>query len=450
MIDSVLAKVKNGFFAEDFIVKEQEVIPAFVDTHAHMAEQGFFMRYPSLIWARSKKELLKFLKEHFDRHNELNIFVDYDDSFFEERINKKDLDAISKDIPIIIRRVCGHVAVLNTAAIDYFSQKIKYDFVDRNTGIAREYFPLNLYDLLTPQVDEIKEGILVAQGKYLKEGITGICDFAKDFKVFLAYRELEKEGKLKIKVELSFYENSFDELKEKGLYSGLVFGRVKIGGIKLFMDGSVGGRTASFYQPYTDAPFVLPFYQEDELKDKIRQFEKSGFKVLIHAIGTRAIDTVVSALPEVPDFNHRIEHFEFPSIWSLKEVARKKVHISMQPNFVRKWYRMYKKALSYEEYLKMHPYRTMQEMNITFAFGSDSMPFGPLFGIEGALMHPFVSQRLDKKEALKRYTEDAQVLSTLSVGAFKKGFFADFLRLKNNTIVAVYVEGKKVYDRSGA
>ncbi len=259
-----------------------------------------------------------------------------------------------------------------------------------------------------------------------------------------SYEYSELLSKLKIKIELSFYESSFSNLKEMGLYTGKTFGRLKIGGIKMFMDGSVGGRTASFYKPYKDAPPVSPFYSEEKLREKIKKYEMSGFKVLIHAIGTRAIDTVVSAMPNIPDFNHRIEHFEFPSPYSLKGVREKKLHISMQPNFIRRWHKMYREAISLEEFSKMHPYKTMQDMDISYGFGSDSMPQGPLYGINGAISHPFISERLEKTDAFRYYTEYAQRIATLPTGAFKKGFFADFVVIQENKVKSVYVEGKRI------
>ncbi len=448
MVDNILRYVENGLFTKNLEITSWDdrvmIVPGFVDTHAHMAEQGFFMRFPSLSAAENKRELIDIVAQNIDREKKINVFVDYDDSFFgEDKIVKEDLDRVSKEVPIIIRRVCGHIGVLNSSAIKYFSNKINRKFVDEDTGIAREFLPLNLYDLLEPSLDDIKEGILIAQRKYLDEGITGICDFAKDLNVFSAYKELEEKGKLKIKVELSFYESDFANLKERGLYTGKSFGRLRIGGIKMFMDGSVGGRTASFYNAYKDALSVAPFYSHDTLRDKVNYYEKNGFKVLIHAIGTKAIDVAVAGLPEIPDFNHRIEHFEFPSLRSLKEVKKKNVNISMQPNFVRRWHRMYENALSYDEFQKMHPYKTMEEMEILFGFGSDSMPFGPLYGIHGAVNHPFPSQRLSYIDALKRYTEYAQMISGLNTGAFKRGFYADFVVIGESKVKSVYVEGKR-------
>ncbi len=451
MIESVLDRIEKGLFTSDFRVPSRidgyYVFPGFVDSHAHMAEHGYFMRFPSLDKIGSKKELLDVIAASIDRTKDINIFVDYDESVFEDEknIEKADLERITQDVPLMLRRVCGHVAVLNSKAIQYFEEKLGRGFIDKNTGMAYEYIPLHLYDILNPSLEEIKEGILLAQQRYLKKGITGVGDFAKDFKVFLAYREIDDEGKLKIKVALSFYENSFSEIEDTGLYTGWEQGRLRIEGVKLFLDGSVGGRTAAFYAPYRDVDSVPPFYTFEELSKKVRFYESNGFKVLIHAIGTRAIDVAVQSVPFNPDFNHRIEHFEFPSKKAIGLVRKKSIHVSMQPNFVRRWSGMYREALLNEDYLKMHPYRTMIEREVTFAFGSDSMPEGPMYGIEGATLHPFEKERLDMAESLQYYTEKSSALTGVKTGAFKKGFFADFVVLDRDfNLKEVYVEGERL------
>ncbi len=452
MIDTILSSIKNGIFTRDFeplFENKKSIVPGFVDTHAHMAEAGYFMRFLSLSHIKSKKDLLEYISSHLQRGS-LNIFVDYDESVFEDEkdITKKDLDKISKDTPILLRRVCGHIAVLNTKGIEYFKDKARENTIDVEKGIAYEYLPLNLYDILSPSVSEIEEGIQKAQRIYLKKGITGILDFAKDINVFKAYTNLDLQGTLKIKVKLAFYEKAFEYLKENGLYTNWQKKRVGIEGIKLFLDGSVGGRTASFYKPYRDAASKGPFYSKTSLQNKIKKYEKAGFKVLVHAIGTRAIDTVLAALPEVSDFHHRIEHFEFPSKTALYLSKKKSAYISMQPNFVARWWKMYKDALYDEEFLLMHPYRTMMERGIVFAFGSDSMPEGPMYGLQGALKHPFKEERLSLKEAIRYYTEEGAGLLNLKTGKMARGFYGDFVVIGDDgDIDAVFVEGEKVYGR---
>lgn len=454
MIDKIIDSIREGRFVKDIdpvFTKNETIIPGFVDTHSHMAEHGFFLRFPSLDRIRSKKELLEFVASHLEE-GRINIFVDYDESSFldEKNITKEDLDKVSKRIPILLRRVCGHVAVLNTPAIEYFDLLVKIEeMVDVKSGIAFEHLPLRLYEILNPTLKEIGSGILKAQERYIKKGITGILDFAKDTKVFDAYLDLDKKGKLKIKVSVAFYEDAYTSLLERGLYTGWREGRVKVEGIKLFLDGSIGGRTASFYVPYEDGhDKIAPFYSETSLKDKISEFEKNGFKVLMHAIGTRAIDTALRSLPDLPDFNHRIEHFEFPSSWALRSAKSKRTYISMQPNFVVRWWKMYKEALRQDVFFLMHPYRKMKEMGIEFAFGSDSMPEGPIYGLKGVFDHPFHSERLTLKEAIYLYTEKGSKLLKINTGKMAKGFFGDFVVLDlDGKIEYVFVEGKREYVR---
>ncbi len=452
MIDRFISSIKDSRFEEDIepvFGENQSIVPGFVDTHSHMAEHGFFMQYPSLSGFKSKKELLEYVASMVVT-GELNIFVDYDETLFtdEKSIVKDDLDRISKITPILLRRVCGHIAILNTPAIRYFEGIIPDNTLDVERGIAMEYLPLRLYEILKPDVDRIEKGILIAQEKYLKKGITGVLDFAKDINVFDAYLNLDRKGKLKIKVAVAFYEDAFSLVLERGLNTGWKKGRVKVEGIKLFLDGSVGGRTASFYKPYRDSEAKATFYDITILREKIKKYEKNGFKVLMHAIGTRAIDTALEVIPDFPDFAHRIEHFEFPHKEALKIAKKKGVHISMQPNFVKRWWKMYKESLYDNAFSLMHPYKSMRNMGIMFAFGSDSMPEGPAYGLKGAVNHPVKEERLTFKESIMYYTEKGSDMLKINTGKMRKGFYGDFVVLDiDGNIKTVFVEGKKVYGR---
>ena len=169
------------------------LMPAFIDTHTHLASYGLSLTKPNLNNFESKKDVIDYSKEYIKNfERDIYIFLGYDESKWtdENEITKEDLDKISKEKPIIFRRICGHKAVLNSKALEIVKNIQGVDF---KTGIALEYLPLNIYEIFKPTIEEIKDGILKAQEIAINLGIKSIIDIT-NIESFKAYQELKREG----------------------------------------------------------------------------------------------------------------------------------------------------------------------------------------------------------------------------------------------------------------
>jgi predicted amidohydrolase YtcJ len=149
------------------------------------------------------------------------------------------------------------------------------------------------------------------------------------------------------------------------------------------------------------------------LDEKAKTAHKHGNQLAIHAIGDYAIECVINsvqtALKEKPrkDHRHRIEHCEILTAGQIERIKELGIIPAMQPNFVGEWAgtsSMYDQRLGEERSRLNNPYRILLDEGITVAFGSDGMPFHPIYGIWSAVNHGIKDARITLVEAIKCYT----------------------------------------------
>ncbi|HET6463405.1 MAG TPA: amidohydrolase family protein, partial [Candidatus Krumholzibacteria bacterium] len=184
-------------------------------------------------------------------------------------------------------------------------------------------------------------------------------------------------------------------------------------GIKIFSDGSMGGRTAAMHERYADGDgngelLVEPKALQAELESCARQ----NIACAVHAIGDRALRTVLDAMAAAKQatMSHarfRIEHAEVIGPKELERCRELRIPLVMQPNFVRNWGGedgMYEERLGHERWLTHNPFASLTRAGVPFVFSSDGMPAGPLFGLRGATLHANATERIGPGDAFYRYT----------------------------------------------
>jgi hypothetical protein len=187
--------------------------------------------------------------------------------------------------------------------------------------------------------------------------------------------------------------------------------RLKLNPVKFVFDGSIGARTAALFEPYTDCPTTngLLMMDPEDLIEKVTEVHRLGIQVAIHAIGDRAIeyalDAIESAIDAFPRQNHRhrIEHCVIPTLDQIRRIKRLGIIASVQPNFSAGLKRT-AHTIGKERMRRSNPHRLLLDEGITVAFGSDGIPFNPLYGIDCALNHPIKESRITLEEAIKCYT----------------------------------------------
>lgn len=423
------------------------VIPGFVDSHTHLMGFGLTFSRVDLSDTKSLEEALTLIKERKARTEPGRwvIAVEFDESQWEEnRLPKKEeLDSVSSIHPIVMKRMCGHMAVANTPALQHYSEV--WETVDRSSGLLLEDAALNMNKVVNPTEYELIEGLEKAIQHAHSSGVTTVSDIVRTNYIEI-YNKLRAQNKLRIRIHANLFIEHLKDRIEMGSKHGLSDDILWIGGIKIFEDGSLGARTAALLEPYSDDPNHngMLFYSQDELDKIVKEVDHNGFQLVIHAIGDRAINQVLNSYDKVINdpgnpLRHRIEHMEVLNSDLIERMKRMNLVASLQPNFVGKWSNyggLNMQRLGEKRWRLCNPFRTIKDAGLLMAFGSDCMPMDPLFGIHSAVNHPLEEQRISVMDALKMYTINAAyaISAEDKIGSIKKGKLADLVVLSEDIL----------------
>lgn len=424
-------------------------MPGLIDSHTHFLGMGYSLTHLQLRDATSIREIVEGLRDYIStRGVPRDKWVQgrqWDDQNLRERRypTRHDLDQASPDNPVALTRICGHMIVLNTRALEVCGITrdthnppggvVDKDELGKPTGVLRD-----ARDLVTPYIppptnEELRKGLRDASALAHSLGCTGITDCSRpdESAPHLStkpYVDARKENDLHLRCHvMTWYPRE---------WSGdqwLTFGTLKIG-----IDGSAGAQTALMYEPYADNPSTCGVYVGDQERNKrvvLEQHAKKG-EVAIHAIGDRACTEAIDRIEEAlkfdprPDHRYRIEHFEYPTDDDIERAQRLGVVASMQPNFVGEWGwpgGMYEMRIGRKRLARGNPYRCLLDLGFHMPFGSDGMPFHPLYGIWSAVNHPQPGSRISVEEAVRCFTyEGAYVAREEAIrGTIERGKLAD-------------------------
>jgi predicted amidohydrolase YtcJ len=433
--DYILAAGKRGKIeipngAEVYDVTGMTVVPGFIDSHCHFYSMSIsmFRDVPLRDTATLEAAIVR-LKEKAKatKKDDWILGNGWDESKWPENRypTKQDLDAVSKDHPIVTTRICGHMVTLNSVALRLAGitgktpqpagGQVDVGPDGEPTGILRDC--RHLIDSFVPPVTEEQavDGLKIASEYALSLGCTSVGDAGLNADELKAYQTALAKGYLKIRAYLFI-----DEIVQKpsynaGIRTGFGNAMIKIGPSKLLMDGSLGARTAALFEPYTDEPTSRGFLLmlPEILEEKAKAAHKNGNQLAIHAIGDYAIECVINSIQAVlkdkprKNHRHRIEHCEILTAGQIERIKELGIVPAMQPNFVGEWAgpgSMYEQRLGSDRNKLNNPYRILLDEGIVVAFGSDGMPFNPIYGIWSALNHGIKDARINLIEAIKCYT----------------------------------------------
>ncbi|MHA1581495.1 MAG: amidohydrolase [Candidatus Baldrarchaeia archaeon] len=455
------------------------VVPGFIDSHTHFVGMGLKFTYIDFYDTKSLKDALELIKKEAEKKgdNEWIIGSNWDESkWIENRYPTRwDLDKATPNKPVYIVRICGHMAVTNTLGLKLLNiPKDTRGFeIDKKrgepTGILKEDALEYTERVLKPSVNECLKGVKLAVDYSLKCGVTSVQDTVMS-NHFSAYQIAMLENQLKVRIYTLPWYTNLEYLTALGLRSGFGNNWLKIGGIKLMADGSIGARTAALMEPYNDDPSNkgMILIEEDDLAEIIKKANENGLQVAAHAIGDRAIETLLNAFEKaskginIKNRRHRIEHLELPTEDQIDRMRKLGLIASMQPNFVAEWGMpngMYEQRFGKERWRRNNPFKLVLEKGVVLAFGSDCMPFGPIYGIWSAVNHPVEESRLSVEEALRAYTRgsayaafEEEIKGSIEIGKLadmtvltKNPFKTSPKNIRDIRIFMTIVDGKLLY-----
>ena len=395
-------------------LKGRTAIPGLTDTHVHLAEKGTAeMEYADCrdfyTDVRSIPEILERLENRAFKLSKGTWVVAHGSPMQDFRLKEKrfpdrnDLDRAIPDHPVSIA-FGAHITIANSKALalaritrdtpDPAGGAIRRDpQTGEPTGELHERAQLILKKVV-PEFNyiQLKDGIVFALNQCLERGVTTIHDIVRSGEPVRAYQELLREGRLHARVNLlpRVIESHIGSksLIELGLITGFGNEWLRIGGVKMSIDGGITGRNACFYEPYEDDPHNhgIIRIEQDELNDTLLKCHQAGLRCCVHAIGDRAFDMALNAYENAiqksprKDHRHRIEHM---GNWlSTPERMQRLVRsaIIAIPNISIGYYvgDAILDCLGEKRLAKAFPFRTLLKNGVTIAGGSDAPGYWPV------------------------------------------------------------------------
>ena len=416
--------------------KNKTVLPGLVDCHAHMLGFGQHLRALGLRDAKSIKEIQRKLEEYESKNPDRAWIIG--GRWDQEKLSEKryptrhDLDKAVKDKPVFLTRVCGHIAVVNTKALDItgITEKTKVPdgkvLLDEKTGKPNGILSENAMNLVWKNVpklstQELEEACKLACKNAVEQGLVCVHWIVGSPKEIRALQKLHSEEKLLLRVIIGIPIDDLDSLNDSGFVTGFGNDMLKIGFIKILADGSLGGQTAALDKPYADKPKTkgVMLYAQKHLEKLVMKAHAARQQLAIHAIGDRAIDNVLKAyekaLKEYPreSHRHRIEHCSVLNQKLIKRIKKSELIASVQPHFVASDFWV-KDRVGGQRARWVYPFRSLLQEGIVLVSGSDSPvePISPLLGLWAATSRSsFPEENLTLDQALRTYTISAAYAS---------------------------------------
>jgi predicted amidohydrolase YtcJ len=461
------------------------VLPGFNDAHTHIFSVGIQLIETDLSSSDTREEAVSLLEDNAERTNEGEwvLGFGYDESTWPEGerdyLSLAELDAVSEDHPIIATRVDGHTSSLNSLAMKQINfEGVEHDVITEGgeaTGRVVEDAAGQARAASYPGVEKAQRALDAAIEHVYRLGITSVQTMAGLTRVrehgnvqqealFRTWRE----GGLDLRV--TFYAPSWqaESLSDLELTSGFGDEYLRIGGLKTFSDGSIGSQTAKLYGDFADDPGNRGqmVNDGDQLEAWYRHAARTNQQIATHAIGGRAIDTVLDRYEAVLgeydfDARLRIEHVELATDEALARMAEHGIVASMQPNFLQ-WSEpsgLYETRLGEETLATNNRFRDVLDADIPLAFGSDKMPPGPLYGIDYAVNTEHEAQCLTVDEAIAACTRGAAYaeFTETQKGTLESGMLGDAVVLERDPhdhpgdvadidVIMTVLDGDIVYD----
>lgn len=431
------ADIREGKRSID--LEGKTVLPGFIDSHTHLLNLGLSLVRLDLSSSRTRAEALDKATEYASNSvSKVSVGYGWDETVWGEKeyISRKELDKI--ETPIVLYRKDMHMAVLNSSALALAG-------IESYDGTVKEE-KLRLLDPITePDQEETGRAIQTAAGFAVSQGITTVRDVMGE-----KVKRAVEAGTIPLRVFQLIYDREYHDYP---LNSALSWG------IKMFLDGSIGARTAA-HRGWDGANLK---YTDEKLDATLLGYWRKGLPVAMHAIGDMAVDQAIMALRnQRGTLRNSIEHFELVNPELLNEIGNSTI-VSSQPNFLQ-WSQkngLYENTLGNEWVGKDNPFRKILDAGVHLAFGSDCMPMGPCYGIGLTVNSAHTDQRISLNEAVEAYTAGgAYVLGEEGTsGKIATGYRADlavfdsdFLDFPKNVgqrkPLLTFVSGNEVYRKS--
>lgn len=456
------------------------LLPGFVESHNHVSAYSHIVLQIDCTprTCKSIDDILKQVKARADSQPP-GTWIDgygFDNTALVEQrwITRWELDEVAPDHPVHLWHISGHFTAVNSKALEMAN-------IDRNTpnpdggeivrgedgeatGILAEPPAQLLVLRLIPDktLEESVRGLGIVSDEYVAAGVTSAHDANMGvwggLSELQAYERAIAEGTFKPRIYALMWTMLEDlrdhgaDLADLGICTGLGDDRFRLGGVKIFADGSIPGLTAALKKPYLADPDNKGYliFQQEELDEIVLRYHEAGFQLAIHANGDLCIETTINAFENAlkkaprPDHRHRIEHLPMASDEDVRRMADLGIVTTFYTAQIWGWGdRQREKFLGPERAERLYPTQTAKQEGIRFGLHGDCpvTPISPLHCLYTAVARETSSghilgpeQRIDVHDALKALTIDGAYLAfeENEKGSIEIGKMADFVSLSEN------------------
>lgn len=477
--------------------KKRLLIPGFNDAHTHFLSGGFQLSNVDLRDASSPREFADRIKAFAAKTSRGRWITggDWDhERWPDAKLPTKELiDSLTPDTPVFVSRLDGHMALANSLALklagvtrqtlDPPGGVIVRDKSGEPTGVLKDAAQSFVWKVVPPaSFEERLEAAHAASNYAASLGVTSVQDVSAGTDVGV-YQTLLDRGELKTRIYAVSPLPDWERLARTGVRAHFGSDMLRVGGLKGFSDGSLGSTTALFYEPYRDEPSTSgiagdEMYPEGAMLERVREADRAGLQVLIHAIGDRANDLILSIYEQVErengkrDRRFRIEHAQHLRPQDIPRFARDQVIASMQPYHAIDDGRWAEKRIGKERAKTTYAFRSLLDSGATLAFGTDwtVAPLNPLLTVYAAVTRRTIDgknpkgwvpeQKISVEETVRAYTVgpayaefQENVKGTITAGKLadlvllsRDIFKIDPKEIENVKVVLTMVDGRVVYE----
>jgi len=499
--DSIIAVGSNteiealiGEDTEVISVTGSMLVPGFIDTHVHFIASGSGLASVQLRDAATPEEFSARIGEFAKNVDpgEWIMYGDWDHTLWGGELPRRDwIDDVTPDNPVWVYRLDGHMALANSAALALSGVDADSADIDggtivryedgRPTGLLKD----NAMIMVEEAIPEAAAAKLDREARAAMEhvagnGVTSVHDMA-GWQSLATYRRAQGRGEMLTRIYSVVPLRDWEKLRDEVAAKGTGDEWLRVGGLKGFMDGSLGSHTAAMLEPFTDEPEDKGFLINDldDMRDWVTGADAAGLQIMVHAIGDSAIRDLLDVFLDAVETNgerdrrFRMEHAQHIAPQDVERFAVQKIIASMQPYHAIDDGRWAEEVIGPERAKTTYAFRSLIDAGATVTFGSDwsVAPATPIEGIYAAVTRQTLDganpggwvpeQTVTVEQSLHAYTTAAAYSSFEEniKGMLKPGMLADFVLLdrdltqidpeaiRDTEILRTVVGGEVVYSR---
>lgn len=468
---------------------KKPVYPGFYDPHSHFLGLGQMLNQCDLVDTKSFEEIVerlqKFAAEHPDHQWIIGRGWDQNDWDIKVFPTKELLDRAFPSKPVLLTRIDGHAALVNSKAIQLAkispASKVnggEVEIIDGQlTGILVDNAMGLIKRVIPNTTDKEKQNMLLAaQKECVKYGLTTVSDAGLNQDDIELIDKMQKAGTLKIRnyVMVSLGIRNLEYFIKKGIYKT---DRLNVRSFKLYADGALGSRGACLLKPYSDEPSKAGFLllSPAELERSLTAIYNSDFQANTHCIGDSANRLILNIYGKLlkgkNDRRWRIEHAQVVSTEDVPKFGRYSVIPSIQATHATSDMYWAGDRLGSERVKTAYAFQDLLKQNGVITNGSDfPVEFvNPLFGFHSAVARQDARNYPERGYQMENALTREQALKAMTIwsayanfeekerGSIETGKMADFVileadimkeakeKLRNIKVSNTFIGGEKVY-----